>query len=139
MDSGERATSFCFLFWSLRIQRNVLTPNTARTSNLSAVQMPMITNCFRLHAEAAAWETCSEMVAFPLDLTRPIQLTSLNHVKVRGWRIIGFDINMYCLHCRGRTILPGMQNGWQNLGKILTTCRRILHPLQNSSATAVLE
>ena len=65
------------------------------------------------------------------------------------------------LHCHGRTILLGVQNRWQVVrilpshfsghvnfliritrdrkmdGKMRTSCRRILHPLQNSLATAV--
>lgn len=49
--------------------------------------MPMIIDRLRLCAEAAAFAAsafCLMMVAFPLELTRPVQLTSVDPVKVEG-------------------------------------------------------
>jgi len=92
---GARVTVFCFRCWRLRIQRNVTTPSPTRTNNASVVHMPMIIDLLRLGAAVAGCESCGLKVTYLLVLTRPVQSTFLDPVKVQGRGIVGFNINKH--------------------------------------------
>jgi len=60
----------------------------------------MIMDCWCLDAEVVAFvvsSACLMMVEFPLELTRPVQVVSVDPVEVEGGGVLSYDIKRLCL------------------------------------------